>query len=199
MTILQRCAQRDLRGDYYARVGTLPGAILSDDSMRRYLLWRAWGNPHTADAKWVLWVMLNPSVADGTYNDPTLSKVIEFSLRAGFDGLEVVNLISQRSPKPGVVRAEDEPDDADKIIALAFARCSRIVAAWGTLSGLSKPARKIALERIAFIRGLERVTERTQHFAGRKLECLSVTKNGQPGHPLFLPYSATLSPWVAAS
>jgi len=195
MTILQRCAQRDLRGDYYSRVGTLPGAILSADSMRRYLLWRAWGSPSPDPKNWMLWVMLNPSTADGRTNDPTIRKCVEFTTSAGCAGFEVVNLISQRSPKPGVVRAEEEPDDADRIIALAFARCSRIVCGWGTLSGLSKPARKIAQQRIEFIRGLERVTARCAPFEGRKLECLSVTKNGQPGHPLYIPYSAKLSPW----
>ena len=192
MTILQKCAQPDLRGDYYARVGMLPGAILSDNSMRRYLLWRFTGDLRDDQAKWMLFVMLNPSTADGRSDDPTIRKCRKFARREGCAGLEVVNLISQRSPKPGVVRAEEEPDDADKIIALAFARCSRVVVAWGGLSGLSKPARKIALERIDFICGLERVTSRVPPFEDRKLECLSVTKNGQPGHPLYIPYSAKL-------
>jgi len=187
-TILQRCASPDLRGDYLSRPFTLPGAILSDDSMRRYLLWRFWGDPRNEQAKWMLFVMLNPSTADGRSDDPTIRKCREFARRAGCDGFEVVNLISQRSPKPGVVRAESEPKEADEIISLALARCELVVVAWGALSGLSKPARKIALERIDAIREFA-------SYGCRTLKCLSVTQNGQPGHPLFIPYSATLQEW----
>lgn len=191
MTILQLCARPQIRGDYYERVGTLPGAILSEDSMRRFLLWRGFSlAPATDTRPWMLCVMLNPSTADGRQDDPTIRKCREFARIENCAGLEVANLISQRSPKPGVVRAEPEPDEADKILALAFVRCARVVAAWGALSGLSKAARKIALERIEVVRGYARVS-------GRTLECLSVTQNGQPGHPLYIPYSATPSPWEA--
>lgn len=39
----------------------------------------------------VVWVMLNPSTADATRNDPTMVRVIDFSAAAGFTSLTVVN------------------------------------------------------------------------------------------------------------
>ena len=172
--------QTDLSPEF---VRVLSGALISNDGARRFLLWRRWN----CDGPRMLFIMLNPSTADGRTDDPTVRKCIGFARGAGCGGLMVVNLISQRSPKPAAVRAEPEPEEADRQIACAL-QCARIVAAWGTLGGLSREARQIAIERIALVRGFARV-------AGRRLECLSVTNGGQPGHPLFIPYSATLKPW----
>ncbi|PKN80874.1 MAG: hypothetical protein CVU47_08520, partial [Chloroflexi bacterium HGW-Chloroflexi-9] len=78
-------------------------ASFSRDGRYRYSLVRRWG-----DGPRVAWVMLNPSTADATRDDPTLRRVIAISRRAGFGALEVVNLWALRSAHPAdLARAAD--------------------------------------------------------------------------------------------
>jgi hypothetical protein len=72
------------------------GAELSACRTYRYRLWRQWD----ADLAPVVWVMLNPSTADESADDPTIRKCIGFAQRWGYGGIEVVNLYAYRSPDP---------------------------------------------------------------------------------------------------
>lgn len=68
-------------------------AVLSEDGVYRYRLTREWGENLDA-CKRVCFVMLNPSTADASKDDPTIRKCIGFATRLGFDALEVVNLFA---------------------------------------------------------------------------------------------------------
>ena len=50
--------------------------------------------------KIVTWIMLNPSTADHTKNDPTTRRVIDFSSQFGASRILVVNLFDYRTAKP---------------------------------------------------------------------------------------------------
>lgn len=65
-------------------------AVVSPDGRYRYLLERRWGNGPA-----IVWVMLNPSMADATVDDPTIRRVVSFSRTApshvgGVQGKSVV-------------------------------------------------------------------------------------------------------------
>lgn len=72
------------------------GAIISDCGKYRYQLSREWSNSPSS----VRWIMLNPSTADATTDDRTISRCIEFSKRWGCGRLYVCNLYAFRATKP---------------------------------------------------------------------------------------------------
>src|SRR5687767_7200334 len=75
--------------------GVIRGAVISDDQRYRYQLVRGWsGEPP------IVWVMLNPSTADGTQDDHTIRKIVQFSRNWGYGSLTVVNLFALRATKP---------------------------------------------------------------------------------------------------
>ena len=78
--------------DYLAK-----SAIVSDDGLHRYRLWRRWGRKH---GKTACFVMLNPSTADGEQDDPTIRRCVGFAKREGCDGLVVVNQFAYRATSP---------------------------------------------------------------------------------------------------
>lgn len=132
----------------------------------------------------VLWIMLNPSTADETLDDPTIRRVRGFTHRLGSSGFTVVNLYAYRATKPADLwKAADPvgPDNDPTIRMLAFtARMedAPIIAAWGANA---KP------ERVAEVLALPHVGD---------LHCLGITKDGAPRHPLYLPLDAPLIPWT---
>lgn len=68
-------------------------AIISTCGRYRYSLERSTGGPGPV----LCWLMLNPSTADATKDDPTIRKVIGFSGRNGYGAVIVVNLFAWRS------------------------------------------------------------------------------------------------------
>lgn len=54
----------------------------------RFWLKRAWGA-----GPLITWIMCNPSDADATRDDPTMRRVIEFSLAWGYGSCVVINII----------------------------------------------------------------------------------------------------------
>ncbi len=68
-----------------------------DPSMNyRYSLAREWNS----NAPRIGFVMLNPSTADATSNDPTIRRCINFARFWGYGAIEVVNLFAYRASHP---------------------------------------------------------------------------------------------------
>ncbi len=177
----------DIDGDWREPPGQLAGAILSGDKTRRYLLWRVW----SLDRPRLLFLMLNPSTADGRHDDPTVHRCRNFAARENCGGFEIVNLISIRETNPDLLNGDQqEPEEADEIIVSAIARCRRIVFAWGSLQGLSRAARQFAKTRAVQL--VWRVT-----LANRRPECFNYCANGMPVHPLYQRADQPLIPWIA--
>ncbi|MEV8349027.1 DUF1643 domain-containing protein [Streptomyces niveus] len=145
----------------------------------RYRLTREW-----SDAAPATFVMLNPSTADADQDDATVRKCVRYAQRWGCGSLVVVNLYAWRATNPA-----DLPDDehlragpeADWWLSqsAAAARDSGgpLVAAWGANAGEQRVADALALP------GMDRLT------------ALSVTRDGHPGHPLYLRAEAQLVAW----
>ena len=154
---------------------TSSGAIIAGD--HRFLLTREW----EGEAGAVTWLMLNPSTADANEDDPTIRKCVGFTRRLGFTRINVVNLYSFRSSSPKELKARGYPNDRarnDSAIRLAAHQCQVLICAWGN----NAPARRAA-EVLRAIRA-----------SGRSPQALRLTKSGQPGHPLYIPYSARPGP-----
>jgi len=163
------------------------GAILSDDGLYRYLLWRVWDGTLTD----VLWIMLNPSTADASVNDATIRKCIGFAKRWGFGAIEVVNLFAFRATKPralvdGLQRGLEivgQCNNANILAALKRERNTIVVAAWGTTGRDFTAMRAFEVAQMA-------------ESEERKLLCLGKTKHGAPRHPLMVPYSQPLENYL---
>ena len=146
-------------------------------SRYRYLLTRG---PDDARAH-VVFVMLNPSVADQVRDDPTIRRVIGFARRLGFARLSVVNLFAMRTTDPRrLYRARDPvgPDN-DAAIRAAVADATLVIAAWGNHGALHDRAAQVLPLLPA------------PHHLG-------LTARGQPRHPLYLPASAAPTPLASA-
>lgn len=93
----------------------------------RYTLTRVWEEERPR----VCFVMLNPSTADASQEDPTIRRCLSFARSWGYGSLEVVNLFAWRATKPTDIFSAPSPvgEENDHHLALAFARAERIIAA----------------------------------------------------------------------
>jgi hypothetical protein len=152
------------------------GAEISECGLYRYSLTRGWGTI----VRRMLFVMLNPSTADATEDDPTIRRCIGFAEREGCGQLEVVNLFALRATDPRALTSAKDPVGPanDAKIVQARNRADIIVAAWGA----SMP-RTTAYRRDRRVKDL--LWEHTIHALG-------FTKTGQPRHPLYVRADAPL-------
>lgn len=179
------------------------GATISACGRYRYRLWREW-RLHPLPAQWNMWedergkpaldgaghqlgvpkrcvfIMLNPSTADGDTDDPTIRRCVGFAKAWGYDRLEVINLFAYRTTNPrellGLNHADDPVGiDNQRYIEHALEDNGIIVCAWGAHgSHLGQDETVIGW------------------LGGHKLHALKITADGQPGHPLYLPANLKL-------
>lgn len=160
-------------------------AHLSGCEQYRYTLGRRWGSGAV-----VTFVMLNPSTADASADDPTIRKCKGFAERyweAG--GIHVVNLYAYRATKPPEMWAASKrgidiigPENDEVLrstFSTAYGEGSPVVAAWGANTKGLRPD---------FVHILAK-------SAGVQLLALATTKDGIPGHPLMLAYANQPKPW----
>ena len=79
------------------------GASFSPCGTYRYTLWRRWSFVPPAT-----FVLLNPSTADATRNDPTVERCERRARELGCGGIRVANLFALRSTDPARYRASWE-------------------------------------------------------------------------------------------
>lgn len=150
-------------------------AVLSDDGVYRYSLTRRVG----PGGRRACFVMLNPSTADATEDDPTIRRCKSFAAAMGCGWLDVVNLFAFRATKPAdlplalSVRRGPENIEHQKAAVLG---AHRVVCAWGA-------NRHAKAEGTCFLNWL--AAWEIEPFA------LGFTKSMAPRHPLFIPAVAT--------
>lgn len=150
------------------------GAHLSPCRTYRYALWRRWGGgPHA------MFIGLNPSTADETADDPTIRRCIGFARAWGYGALCMTNLFAYRATQPADMKKATDPIgwENDAYLRRLAAEAGVVVAAWGAHGAFKGRDQSVRLS----VRGL--------HY-------LRLTKDGHPGHPLYLPASLRPVAWV---
>ena len=112
-------------------------AVISNCSKYRYELHREWDKKKGK----VLFIMLNPSTANGWENDLTTIRCINFATKWGYGGVSIGNIYPYRTKKPKHLRRwmkmrfeEDYPEANDLNISHVKAMANEadlIVCAWG--------------------------------------------------------------------
>lgn len=142
----------------------------------RYTLWRhVPAELFTAAPGRVLMIVgLNPSTATETLDDPTIRRCKGFARAWGFEWLCMTNAFAFRATEPADMKAIADPvgPDNDMVLAQCARRAQMVVAAWGT-HGQHRGRDKLAVATILQAAGV--------------LRCFTITKDGHPGHPLYLP------------
>lgn len=153
-------------------------ARISSDGLYRYHLSRQWDRRYPR----MVFIMLNPSTADGKRDNPTIRRCIGFAKREGCGGLEFINLYALRATKP--VHLLDHPDPEGPDNPLAWAQTlldpdqePLVVAAWGAFNHPDLPKSKALTG------------------CSSKLHVLGTTKDGAPRHPLCVRANQPLESW----
>jgi hypothetical protein len=163
-------------------------AELSDEKPRplyRYTLTRIWDTGRRI----LVWVLLNPSTADATINDPTLVKCRMLADQWGYGGVILLNLFAYRATKPeGLLRVEPVGEFNDEWIrrTLANPRVGDVIVGWGNGNAAAKLVAGRASQVLEIIR---------QTLHADRLACVGINQNGTPKHPLYLPYSVERIPY----
>lgn len=159
-------------------------ALFNRQGNHRKTLTRSWALPGAAE-RWLTFVMLNPSTASGTEDDPTIRRCVAFAAREGFTGIIVVNLFTFRSTEPNVLLGRPHKSlntyDADMHISQAALASEKVVAAWG--AGCMPVLSWRAIEVLAVLKETK-----------RNVWCFGKTKEGHPKHPLYLSKGERLVP-----
>jgi hypothetical protein len=159
------------------------GAIFdARDESYRYVLWRLW-DWEKPDLKFVNFVLLNPSTADASEDDPTIRRCVGFARAWGFGGILVTNAFALRSTDPAALYKHAEPIGRgnDQAIADWAKAANLVVCGWGRHGEFKGRGRAVA----GALRGL-----------GVKPRCFHLTRGGQPVHPLYQPGNAPLLEWT---
>jgi hypothetical protein len=148
----------------------LPPAEFSPCRKWRYVLRRRW-----ARGPVVGFILLNPSTADETKDDPTIRRCIGFAKSLGFGGLTLGNLFALRSTDPRALKSDVDPigpGNALAILDIAGEADGNIICGWGNHGAFMN-------------RGAE-VLKSLRSFGATPMS-LSITRLGEPAHPLYLP------------
>lgn len=145
-------------------------ARISECGRYRYLLHRVWAS----EGRLALYIMLNPSTADGGQDDPTIRSCVRLAIGLGYGGIEVVNLMAWRAAKP--VDIPSKPSLAmgagnPRAVEAAVRRCATVICAWG--------AHPYAAPLAPGILDVVKLCQKTPHCFGR-------TASGAPRHPLYI-------------
>lgn len=125
-----------------------------------------------------MFVGLNPSTADEYTDDPTIRRCVAFAKAWGFDGLCMTNLFAFRATEPADMFAVTDPIGSanDNTLKVCAQRAGVVVAAWG-------------------VHGTHQQRDAAVKAMLPNLSYLRLTKDGHPGHPLYLPQTLTPVPF----
>lgn len=127
---------------------------------------------------------LNPSTADEDGPDPTVRRCVNYAKGWGYGALLMLNLFAFRATDPREMMAEADPvgPENDRTIVemtkwVIDEEFGLVVAAWG--------AHGAHRDRAATVKKLLPV----------EVHYLTLTKGGEPGHPLYLKSLLMPTPW----
>ena len=142
-------------------------AEFSIDKKERYSLKREWDNSKNK----ILYIMLNPSLADDKNDDPTIRRLINFTKKFNYGGFLVGNIFTTITPNPKELDKSKGMSDKnfEELIKL-INKVDQIVYAWGSSIEEPQLLKKLVLSP----------------------KCFGKNLNGTPKHPLYLPKNSKL-------
>lgn len=159
-------------------------AVISECGNFRWVLRRAVRRSRLVRRSgYVLWVMLNPSTADASLDDPTIRRIKDFSGQWGFSEAVVVNLYAFRATSPAdMLKAEDPVGPLnDQWVFQAALHAEMVVCGWGKHGA---PERVAAITEILLA-------------SNQAVYCLGTNGDGSPKHPLYLARTTPPQIWRA--
>ena len=143
------------------------GAEFSIDKKERYSLNREWDKSKNK----ILYIMLNPSLADDKNDDPTIRRLINFTKKFNYGGFLVGNIFSTITPNPKEIDKSKGMSDKnfEKLLNL-INKVDQIVYAWGNSVEEPQLLKELILSP----------------------KCFGKNLNGTPKHPLYLPKNSKL-------
>jgi hypothetical protein len=154
----------------------IKSAIIDPTNQYRYSLLRDWDESLPR----VAFVMLNPSTADATLDDPTLRRCLGFAQMWGYGSLELVNLFAYRATNPQELKTAIDPIGPlnNDYLATAVTTAEQTIIAWGNQGRLWNRAEQVLTL-----------------LSPRPLYHLGLTSQVQPRHPLYAPKSVNRILW----
>lgn len=149
-------------------------AVISECGKYRYLLGRRW-----APGNLLVWIMLNPSVADAEQDDHTVRKCMGFARRMKMSGILILNLFAGRSTYPDDMKSMADPIGPGNagFINLGTQGAEFVILGWGAHGSFA---------------GRDKEVIRMLGLLGVKAKSFGKTTKGQPKHPLMLSYDTKL-------
>jgi hypothetical protein len=144
-----------------------------------YRLWTSRWWVDDPMAEFALWIGMNPSMATAFVNDPTVTREVGFTREWGYGAYMKCNAMDYRATdqkllrSPGVVPCSDRNLETIRAKA-ADANCRKIILCFGAPH---KSLRRYGEQVVSTLKA-----------DGRKMFCMRLTKDGLPGHPLYVPY-----------
>ena len=154
--------------------GSVVNARISDDHLYRWELSEVWD----ATKPLVMWLMMNPSVANIEHADPTLRKTGTFARTWGYGGQLIGNIHAYRATDSKHLLHVRDPvghGNDEAIFAMAD-RAEIVVLAYG------QPPQALRSRAATVVKELK--------SRGADLRYLRLSKDGTPYHPLYLPSSS---------
>lgn len=150
-------------------------AVFSKDKRYRYQLKRIWNTCLPQ----ILFVGLNPSIADSEQDDPTTKRLIGFAKRWGYGGFTLCNLYAYCTPSPKKLFAVPNPigNENDQWIKKSIKGNDRMVLIYGN-HGQKHHRDKAVLNLI------------------KAPYCIELSKLKMPKHPLYLSYTSAPIPFT---
>jgi len=150
------------------------GAHISECGKYRYFLTRDWDE----NKPLVMYIGINPNTADDKIDNPTITRLIQFSKDLGYGGMIVTNLLGFRSPKPEALLSVEDPEGPNNSSSILFGAslCKDVVFMWGDSNCLGRDKKIID----AFPNAL----------------CFGRSKRGNPKHPLYLKTGTGLEKFI---
>jgi len=142
----------------------------------RYALSRTWDEALPR----VLFIGLNPSIADEVRDDPTLRRCMGYASDWGYGGVCVANLFAWRATDPAALKAARDPvgPDNDAWLTRLAVDAGLVVAAWGNHGAWQGRSGQV----VAML---------------PDPHCLQMNLSGEPAHPLYLRRSLRPLPYPA--
>jgi hypothetical protein len=153
-------------------------AVIDETGTYRYWLERLF----PSGQQLVTFVLLNPSRADATRDDTTVTRCMGMAQLWGYQRLVIVNLFAFRTTYPSELLKAEAPIGPENgaFLLKAAQESDKVVLGWGMHGNL-----------------LRRDQEVLDLLSSYQLHCLGVTKGTQqPKHPSRLSYATQLVPYL---